>query len=177
MRSLVLGCGHTPPTRRNIFMPGTWCKDAQVEWVTLDNNRSCQPTVVFDLNELHSLLGFLPFAREEFDEIRAFEVLEHFGRLGDYRGFFREWREYWRVLKPGGYFYGSCPETHAAWGDPGHTRVVTFAMLEHLTRGYYENLGKSHVTDYRSLVDPCWWESVAADPTGNTLVFCMRKSS
>jgi hypothetical protein len=170
----MLGAGHAPP-RRNVWLPGT--RSEFVNWTTLDHNPACEPDVVFDLNMIARGVARLPFDPDQFHEIHAYETLEHYGELGDFRGFFREWREFWRILKPGGHFFGSCPEPHAAFADPGHTRAVTYAMLEHLTRGYYENLGKPgcHVTDYRQYINPYWWRMVGASPNKNTLVFSLQK--
>ena len=173
MKCLMLGCGMKEP-KRGIRLADS-PDDVEVEWTTLDISRACNPNVVFDLNDLcHGQR--LPF-NGPFDEIHAYEVLEHYGTIGDHLGFFQEWAEFWRVLEPGGLFFGSTPEQHAMFADPGHKRCVSFSMLQHLTRGYYENVGKSHVTDYRALIEPHWWEMVGAEPKSNTLVFCMRKSS
>ena len=90
MKELVLGSGHKS---RKVLSSD---KDKEYKnAVTLDINPDCNPDVVWDLNERP-----LPFEDKEFDEIHAYEVLEHIGTQGDYRGFFEEFEEYYRILKP-----------------------------------------------------------------------------
>jgi hypothetical protein len=162
----MLGTGHKKPARQ-LFAPDSETDD-MTEWTTLDMNPRAKPDVVFDLDNLHiappvpvSSTGIpknqLPFESERFHEIHAYEVLEHIGRQGDYKGFFREFREYWRVLKPGGWMIGTCP-TLEDWGldEPGHTRLITGKTLGFLTPGIY-NLGNSPASDYREYVRPYWW--------------------
>lgn len=162
-----MGAGHKKPTRQ-MFAPSSETDDT-TEWTTLDMNPRAKPDVVFDLDNLHlappvpvSNTGIpknqLPFEDERFHEIHAYEVLEHVGRQGDYRGFFREFNEYWRVLKPKGWLIGSCPtEEHWRWDDPGHTRCISGKTLAFLTRGLYKDLGDTPSSDYREFIEPYWW--------------------
>src|SRR6185437_13256763 len=86
---LLLGCGN----RRDKLLS----LPEEAEWsnlTTLDLDPQSNPDVIWDLNSLP-----LPFATAQFDEIHAYEVLEHLGRQGDWRGFFAEWNEYYRILK------------------------------------------------------------------------------
>jgi len=88
-----------------------------------------------------------------FDEIHAYEVLEHLGRQGDWQGFFREWNEYHRLLKPGGLFIASVPSLKSPWlwGDPGHTRAISIETLTFLDQSAYdEQVGSGAMTDYRA---------------------------
>ncbi len=78
--------------------------------VTLDINRDHRPDVVWDLNPLP-----LPFADNSFDEIHAYEVLEHTGVQGDYRFFFAQFSDFWRILKPGGVLIGTVPLPTSPW--------------------------------------------------------------
>jgi SAM-dependent methyltransferase len=115
--------------------------------VTLDINADHNPDVVHDLN-----VTPYPFAESIFDEIHAYEVMEHLGRQGEYSGFFDQWSEMWRILKPGGVFVGTSPalKSNWLWGDPGHTRVVSQECLVFLSQEQYQmQVGKTPMTDYR----------------------------
>ncbi len=116
-RELMIGCGNRRGRILQVDGHDTWN-----ELVTLDVDPACHPDHVHDLNELP-----LPFPDEDFDEIHAYEVLEHVGRQGDFRFFFAQFADFWRVLRPDGALMGSCPALRSAWlwGDPGHTRVIT----------------------------------------------------
>ena len=179
IKALMLGAGHSPLERKLSLT-----EEPVDEWVTLDMNEDANPDHEFDLNwiesyELPPRLRYLPFEYEIFDEIHAYDVLEHFGQQGNFKGFFRGWKEFWRVLKPGGILYGICPKYSDEWafGDPGHTRVITFGTLGYLTKEMYETLGQPgcNQTDYRRFVDPCWWEAAAAEYTDKGIRFAMRK--
>jgi SAM-dependent methyltransferase len=151
----MLGAGHTKPIRK--LHPPTSSPDDEIEWVTLDFNVKANPDYFFDLGHLH-LHQPLPFQDEEFDEIHAYDVLEHVGQQGNFRGFFAEFKEYWRVLRPAGWLIGACPtEKNWQWDDPGHTRYISERTLAFLTRTPYVNLGSSPASDYREYVEPCWW--------------------
>lgn len=137
-KDLLIGCG----SRRDRL-------DGQPEFgemVTLDINPAHNPDVVWDLNQLP-----LPFEDNSFDTVSAFEVMEHVGQQGDWRFFFGQWSDIWRVLKPGGVFFGSSPHhsSNWAWGDPGHTRIVGAEQLYFLTQPHYAEVGTSPMTDYR----------------------------
>jgi len=114
---------------------------------TLDINPDRDPDIIWDLNQ-HPL----PFDDESFDQIFAFETLEHLGSLGDYRFFFKEFEEYWRILKKDGLFIASVPTMKSPWafGDPGHTRYISKEMLGFLNQKSYENAGPTNpISDYR----------------------------
>ncbi len=140
---LLIGCGQR---REKILHNGTR------EWthlVTLDIDPTHNPDIVHDLNALP-----YPFAENTFDEIHAYEVLEHCGRQGDAVYFFAQFTEFHRILKPGGFLCGTVPrhDREWAWGDPGHTRVFipqTFLFLSQ--REYQERVGKTPMSDYRSM--------------------------
>lgn len=94
----------------------------------------------------------LPFEADTFDEIHAYEVLEHIRSQGDWRALFRQFSDYWRVLKPDGWFYGSVPLSDGkwAWGDPGHRCVIPAETFIYLSqREYRAQVGVTAMTDYR----------------------------
>jgi SAM-dependent methyltransferase len=129
---LLLGCGAFKEKR--IVVPGK-----PKDWtnlVTLDMNPDVSPTVEWDLNNLP-----LPFADEVFDEIHAYEVLEHTGQQGDFRFFLEQFSDFWRILKPGGFLLATVPmwDSPWAWGDPSHTRVITKGTLVFLSQQEYIN--------------------------------------
>lgn len=146
---LLLGCGNNREKKIHNGAEG-W-----TELVTLDIDPGVGPDVTFDLASLHSG-GHLPFPDGAFTEIHAYEVLEHYGRPGDWMGFFAEWTEYHRVLAPGAHFIGTLPRHDSlwAWGDPGHCRILNRGTFTFLSQREYERqVGVSPMTDYRK-----WWK-------------------
>ncbi len=142
MPELLLGSGSRREKRLAWNCPQDW-----TELVTLDLNPAHKPDVLWDLND-----PSLPFDDDTFDEIHAYEVLEHTGRQGDWRFFFAQWSDFWRVLKPGGVFIGTSPAYRAvwAWGDPGHTRIVQQEQFVFLHQpSYTGQVGTTPMTDYR----------------------------
>jgi SAM-dependent methyltransferase len=142
MPSLLLGCGHSRV--KKIWMPG------QEKWseplTTLDMGTDCGADIVWDLENRP-----LPVPDEHFDEIAAYDVLEHIGKQGDWRGFFDEFAEYWRILKMGGTFGIVVPCGNDWFADPGHTRFFTSTWFVFLDRDQIsQNLAKgTQMTDYR----------------------------
>ena len=145
MRELLLGCGAR--VGKLVSINGS---HAFEDVTRLDHNPAVKPDVLWDLND-----PSLPFDDDAFDEIHAYDVLEHVGQQGDWRFFFRQFDSFWRVLKPGGYFMAVCPKADGiwAWGDPGHTRVITPQSLSFLHRPLY---GSPPMTDYRSAFVSDW---------------------
>lgn len=67
------------------------------------------------------------FLRENFfDEVHAYEVLEHLGSQGDAVAFFNTFINIHRILIPGGFLFATVPSRHSpwAWGDPSHRRLI-----------------------------------------------------
>lgn len=143
MAELLLGAGSSRV--KKLAWHG---KDEWTDLVTLDFNADHKPDVVWDLENLP-----LPFEDNVFEEVHCFEVLEHLGgRQGDFRRFFAEWSEFWRILKPGGCFFGSTPHPSSPWafGDPGHVRVIPPESFVFLNQpSYTEQVGKTPMSDYR----------------------------
>lgn len=154
MPELLIGCGNSRQKHIHWKQRDQWS-----ELVTLDFMPDCGADVVHDLNVLP-----LPFPDNTFDEIHAYEVLEHCGRQGDWRFFFDQWSEFWRIIKPEGTFHGTCPHYTSpwAWGDPSHTRIVGLECLTFLDQSNYSGVGRTCMSDYRSYYKSDWgllWET------------------
>ncbi|MFM2134457.1 MAG: hypothetical protein RL156_1738 [Bacteroidota bacterium] len=165
-KELLIGCGRDH--RKKLFLPG---KDTWNNLVTLDINHHHKPDVVWDLN-----LVRLPFADNEFQEIHAYEVLEHVGTQGDYKFLFRQFEEFHRILAPSGKFFASVPspDSEWAWGDPSHTRIFHPNWLTFLRqKTYEEQVGKTSISDFRY----CYradFEILFADIKENTFYFILE---
>jgi SAM-dependent methyltransferase len=141
---LLVGAGQS--RIKKLAPPG---RDAWDHLVTLDMFEAHNPDVVWDLENRP-----LPFDNDAFDEIHAYDVLEHLGRQGCWQSFFEEWSEWWRILKPGGVFCGVSPHWSSpwAWMDPGHRRVYGPEIITFLDQTQYAaQVGVSPMTDYRSV--------------------------
>lgn len=130
-------------------------RDKQIPWgdrvgwsglVTMDFNDAHKPDIVHDLETLP-----LPVGDESFDEIHAYHVLEHLGKQGDWRFFFAQFSDFWRILKPNGALCVIGPAWNSRWafGDPGHTRIISRESLIYLSQLEYSQVGKTPMTDYR----------------------------
>lgn len=155
-RELLLGCGHKKDKR--FVIPGT-----PANWqnlITLDMNADCHPTIVGNLDTYKwtdclwygkdgEIVRWVP---DSFDEVHAYEVLEHLGSQGDYQAFFATFAMIWHVLKPNGYLVATTPSTRSQWlwGDPGHRRTVQRESLVFLDQtNYLEQIGNTAMSDYR----------------------------
>lgn len=165
---LLIGAGNSRDKR--VIVEG------RTEWSalrTLDIDPNAGADVCHDLTVLP-----YPFEDDTFDEIHAYEVLEHTGQQGDWRFFFAQFSEFWRILKPGGYLVGTSPAPSSAWawGDPGHTRVMSREAFTFLHQpSYDEQVGKTPMTDYRHVFqadfDPM---AMDIDPTGQRFVYILK---
>ena len=168
MRSLLLGAGNS--RKKKIIHPLTPDEEF-TELTTLDIDWDSDPDIVHDLNNFP-----YPFEDGSFDEIHAYEVLEHCGYQGDYEFFFEQFNEFHRILSEGGVFCGTVPCVDSIWafGDPGHTRVLPPTVFNFLQESFYDQLGETSCTDYRSYIKG-WWKGVLAREEGGGLFFILRK--
>ncbi len=147
MTELLIGCGKNREKRIKLEeIPEFW-----TDLTTLDIKEDCDAMVIHDLEDLP-----LPFDDDMFDEIHAYEVLEHTGNQGDWRFFFNQFYEFWRILKPGGYMIGTCPMWDGvwAWSDPGHKRILTKSTFLFLSQKEYKlQVGNTAMADYRDYWD------------------------
>jgi SAM-dependent methyltransferase len=144
MKYLLIGAGNR---KNKMIFPNN--NEDFGDLVRLDINPDCNPDVLWDLEKLP-----LPFKDNEFDEIHAYEVLEHVGQQGDFKFFFAQFSEFWRILKPGGFFCATVPtwDSMWAWGDPSHKRIINDGTLVFLSQKEYERqVGKNPMTDFRYL--------------------------
>jgi SAM-dependent methyltransferase len=173
-RELLIGSGHARDKRLKV--PSRPLDD----WAcltTLDHNPDVNPDVLCSLRNIP--WGHCRFPRDinvpgrytavaydeseggmleesSFDEIHAYEVLEHLGQQGDAISFFRDFSEIYRLLKPNGYLCATVPSRHSpwAWGDPSHTRLITLESLTFLDQSEYIRQcdGKlSPMSDFRNI--------------------------
>jgi hypothetical protein len=174
---LILG-GGTTTTKRLDFMSLTFYTEKNYEpadITTVDVNSACSPTFVHDLNKWPWPVNE-PYEKHEFDEVHAYEILEHLGKQGDIASFFETFREIWRALKPDGLLFASCPSFKSlwAWGDPGHTRIINAGSLVFLCKSEYaKQLGKTSMTDYRHLLMGDW-KIVNQKDDGESFRFVMK---
>jgi SAM-dependent methyltransferase len=168
---LLLGAGSSRGRRIHLHGDSPDLSDWGGELVTLDWNADHGVDVVHDLSVFP-----WPFNDDTFDRIDAYEVLEHLGRQGDFHGFFRDFGELWRILKPGGFLAATCPSYRSmwAWGDPSHTRILTSGSLVFLDQQEYrKQIGKTTMSDFRF----CWqgdFERVVVQEDDEHLSFVLR---
>ena len=143
MAELILGGGNKTTKRIYLSKEGSEYKDPHV----VDIDPQCNPDTLWDLN----LLPY-PFDDSSFEEIHAYEILEHLSTQGDWKFFFNQFSELHRLLKPGGRLFITVPEgTQAsAFSDPGHTRAFTLTTFAFLSQDEYRRqVGKTAMSDYR----------------------------
>jgi hypothetical protein len=161
-KQLLIGCG----IRRNNLFTKAWD-----DVITLDINPEVKPDIVHDLNVLP-----LPFYDNTFDEIHAYEILEHTGLQGDWRFFFRQFSDFWRIMKRDGVLYGTSPALSSrwVWGDPGHSRVISAETLSCLSQEtYMKKVGITSMSDYR-FVYKADFESLISRDENDTFIYALR---
>jgi predicted O-linked N-acetylglucosamine transferase (SPINDLY family) len=165
-KELLIGCGSNHAKKL--------CVNNRNQWeglVTLDYNGDHNPDFVHDLTQLP-----LPFADNSFDEIHAYEVLEHTGAQGDYKFFFAQFTEFYRILKNGGVLLATCPSRNSpwAWGDPSHTRLVQPENLIFLDQSeYIKQVGITAMSDFRNIYSADFTPLFAKDD-GSTFSFAIK---
>lgn len=153
-RSLLIGCGNSRVKHVQYAGNAEWTG----ELTTMDMDPNCGADIVFDMEAI--TISFkdacfptvhLPFEENTFDEIGAYNCMEHWGKQGDWRGWFTEMTEYHRILKPGGIMSILVPINGDALADPGHTRFFQANYFGFLSQAFYERNEqlKSCFTDYR----------------------------
>lgn len=166
MMELLIGCGNS--RRKKLTINDNW------NWshlITMDHDPNCGADIVHDLDAA----GW-PVESDGFDEVHAYEVLEHLGAQGDYQAFFRHFGEIYRVLKHGGHLFATVPawDDVWAWADPSHRRVIAPQTLVFLDQTQYRaQVGKTAMTDFRWL----WkgdFEPVAADVVDGCFKFALK---
>lgn len=165
-KELLIGCGSNWSKRMTIDGSSAFS-----DLTTLDYNADHKPDIVADLNILP-----YPFEDNQFDEIHAYEVLEHTGTQGDYKFFFAQFSEFWRILKPNGHLFAICPTWNSpwAWGDPSHTRTLQPEQLVFLSQSEYQRqVGITPMSDFRNIYKADF-ETVLADQDPDSFYFILK---
>lgn len=141
-RSLLIGCGTSRVKQAQLNSKAEWTG----ELTTLDMNPNIGADIVWDME-----VRPLPFDDNTFDEIGAYNSMEHWGRQGDWRGWFDEMAEYHRILKPQGTMSILVPIGLDALADPGHCRFFHDNYFGFLNQDFYERneVKSTCFTDYR----------------------------
>lgn len=165
-KELLLGCGNNRVKKLDLNGKNKW---KNLTTLDIDPGTGCD--VVHDLDILP-----YPFEDSSFNEIHAYDVLEHQGRQGDYKFFFNQFNEFYRILRPEGLIYIISPnfDSRWAWGDPGHCRIIGSEQLVYLSLENYSQIGKTAMTDYRYLMK-CNFVLVGANNFGDTSGYVLKK--
>lgn len=183
-RELLIGCGRARDKR--IWPRATYRQAGDTKFgsglVTLDVNLSVKPDWFCDLNsappwyayprDIKSVIGTVaapnipggehpyqvPYELlpDYWDEIHAYEVLEHLGSLGDAVALLRQFQELWRLLKPDGFLCATVPSRSSGWlwGDPSHRRAIVPQTLTFLDQSEYirqcDGPRPTSMSDFRS---------------------------
>jgi SAM-dependent methyltransferase len=192
-RQLLLGCGHrlkgragTNMYQKRMRVHGT--DDQWDELTTLDLNPDVDPDLLCDLNSTPWLARprngehrgeLCEMESDYWDEIHAYEVLEHLGALGDAFSFCAHFSEIWRLLKPGGHLLASVPSKRSGffWGDPSHRRAILPESLTFLDQGEYvkqcDGPVPTPMSDFRGFYKADFKQIEAAD-SGTHFLFILK---
>lgn len=164
---LLLGCGSSRDKR--IVVPGR--PQSWENLTTVDNVETHKPDHVWDLNRTP-----WPLPDDTYDEVHAYEILEHLGRQGDAESFFATFSEIYRVLKDKGILCATVPSWKSmwAWGDPSHTRIINDGSLVFLDQTEYtKQVGVTAMSDFRHI----WkgdFERIGQQTKGENFIFCLE---
>ena len=193
-RYLLVGCGESrarlidpqPYLARGVYQARKGFEDGEL--YTLDLEEAFEPDLICDLERRcpsgrwlirdwrhrasELVMEVEELKDDSFDEIHAYEVLEHLGRQGDVGSFFLSFFPFWLALKPNGLLCGTCPSLSSPWlwGDPGHRRAITQGSLPFLDRTFYPGPPSS---DYRR-VNPCDFRTRWVHDDGSRLCFVLE---
>lgn len=163
-RELLLGCGRSRVKQYNAHPthPRVWRKVRGP--TTLDINPAVKPDIWCDLNQAPPWNGqrfgegpFYQLESDYWDEIHAYQVLEHLGQQGDAHALLSQFAEIYRLLKPDGFLVGACPSRSSGWlwGDPSHRRVIVPETLVFLDQSEYarqcDGPHPTAMSDFRSI--------------------------
>jgi SAM-dependent methyltransferase len=135
---------------------------AKTPWIIYPRDRLAHTTGIAPLVPLQSMPLTGPYqapyraSDDYWDEIHAYEVLEHVGRQGDATALLLQFAEIWRMLKPGGYFCATVPSRYSGWlwGDPSHRRAILPQTLVFLDQSEYvkqcDGERPTSMSDFRS---------------------------
>ena len=176
-KALILGAGKSRDKR--IKFEGS--KD--VGKGSPDNDFSKYDVITHDIqghqDVIHDLEEFpYPWADEEFDEVHAYEVLEHTGAIGDGEFFFGQMNELWRILKEGGYLMITVPtwDSLEMWAIPDHKRPLPPQIFNFCNRKYVEkNYKRPMHGDYREWLGPMNFEIVGVEEETQHCGIVLRK--
>ena len=166
---LLLGSGSR--SRKDLLLPGMSAEFSHL--IRLDQNKDHKPDVIWDLRQ-HPL----PFADNSFDEIHAYQVLEHLAQQGDYEFFFAEFSEYWRILKPDALLLASVPARDSiwAWANPANKRIIQPETLQFLDQDEYEgHVGITPMSDFRYLYK-AHFKTIYSQVRNGIFYFALRKT-
>lgn len=182
-RELLIGCGRDrkkrycaepthPRSWRNPKGPTTldinfdvkpdlWCDlNGHPPWTALSRGIvPVDPAAGNEASERHYYIGEVPrvLLNDYWDEIHAYQVLEHLGQQGDAHALLSQFAELWRILKPGGYLVAEVPSRFSPWlwGDPSHRRAIVPETLVFLDQSEYirqcDSATPSAMSDFRNI--------------------------
>jgi hypothetical protein len=199
-RQLLIGCGYPLRPLHGGAHPEGMTSDQRYRkkmstihttnrWealTTLDVNPECDPDLWCDLNAATPWIArprgksaFHELEGDYWDEIHAYEVLEHLGRQGDAHSFFAHFSEIWRLLKPGGQLLATVPSKRSGffWGDPSHSRAIVEESLVFLDQSEYirqcDGAQATGMSDFRSIYKADF-KLIDRSDTGGSLYFILE---